>query len=151
MKKLTNKKGFTLIEMLVVIAIIAVLVAIIIPVVSSATDKAAAATNAANLRSFKAELTAAYLSHDTDKVTVTKTSTGYNVVLPDNTGIKTPAMKDVGTITKCDAGVGLESTANSGFNVTFDGSAFAVKYQGKTIADFAKIAEEGLPASTNNG
>ena len=54
MKKL-NKKGFTLVEMLVVIAIIAVLVAIIVPIVSSANVKAAAATNAANLRSYLAE------------------------------------------------------------------------------------------------
>jgi len=46
-----NKKGFTLIEMLVVIAIIAVLVSVIIPTVTSATDKAAAAADAANLRS----------------------------------------------------------------------------------------------------
>ena len=45
-----NRKGFTLIEMLVVIAIIAVLVAIIIPTVTSATTKANAATDAANLR-----------------------------------------------------------------------------------------------------
>ena len=50
-----NKKGFTLIEMLVVIAIIAILVAIIVPLVSTATTKAAAATNAANLRSYLAE------------------------------------------------------------------------------------------------
>ena len=45
-----NRKGFTLIEMLVVIAIIAILVAIIIPTVSSAIAKAKAATDAANLR-----------------------------------------------------------------------------------------------------
>ena len=63
MKKL-NKKGFTLIEMLVVIAIIAVLVAIIIPTVTSATTKAAAATDAANLRSIKAEVTTMYLADD---------------------------------------------------------------------------------------
>lgn len=49
-----NKKGFTLIEMLVVIAIIAVLVSIIIPIVGNSTTKAAAATDAANLRSAKA-------------------------------------------------------------------------------------------------
>ena len=46
-----NKKGFTLIEMLVVIAIIAVLISIVIPTVSSVTTKAEAATDAANLRS----------------------------------------------------------------------------------------------------
>lgn len=46
-----DKKGFTLIEMLAVIAIIAVLVAVVIPVVGSATVKARAAADAANLRS----------------------------------------------------------------------------------------------------
>lgn len=45
-----NRKGFTLIEMLVVIAVVSVLVAIIIPTVSNATMKARAATDAANLR-----------------------------------------------------------------------------------------------------
>ena len=46
-----NKKGFTLIEMMVVIAIIAVLVSIMIPTVTSATTKAEAAADASNLRS----------------------------------------------------------------------------------------------------
>lgn len=50
-----NKKGFTLIEMLVVIAIIAVLVAIVVPTVTSSTAKAKAAADAANLRSAMAE------------------------------------------------------------------------------------------------
>lgn len=67
MNALRNKKGFTLIEMLVVIAIIAVLVAIVIPVVGNSTDKAAAATNAANLRSIKAEITTAMLTGDETK------------------------------------------------------------------------------------
>lgn len=57
-----NKKGFTLIEMLVVIAIIAVLVAIIIPTVSNATTKAKAATDAANLRAALAEASIDYLT-----------------------------------------------------------------------------------------
>lgn len=54
MKKM-NKKGFTLIEMLVVIAIIAILVAIVIPVVSNATEKAKQATDLANIRSLVAQ------------------------------------------------------------------------------------------------
>ena len=45
-----TKKGFTLIEMLVVIAIVSILVAIVIPGVSNASKRARAATDAANLR-----------------------------------------------------------------------------------------------------
>lgn len=56
-----SKKGFTLIEMLVVIAIIAVLVSVIIPTVVSATDKAEAAADAANLRSTLGALNAEIL------------------------------------------------------------------------------------------
>jgi len=64
MKKLTSKKGFTLIEMLVVISIIAILVAIIVPTVSTATAKAKFATDAANLRSAVAECEVKALEKD---------------------------------------------------------------------------------------
>lgn len=60
-----NKKGFTLIEMLVVIAIIAVLVSIIVPVVGNSTTKAKAATDAANLRSFAASIAIDYMDNNT--------------------------------------------------------------------------------------
>ena len=61
MKKM-NKKGFTLIEMLVVIAIIAVLVSIVVPVVGNSTEKAAQAKDAANIRAACAELSIALLT-----------------------------------------------------------------------------------------
>lgn len=60
-----NKKGFTLIEMLVVIAIIAILVAIIVPTVMRANTKAKAASDAANLRTVISEATINILSDDT--------------------------------------------------------------------------------------
>ncbi len=66
MKKRLNKKGFTLIEMLVVIAIIAVLVAIIIPVVVSSTDKAEAAVDAANLRSVLGQANSLLMTKNAD-------------------------------------------------------------------------------------
>lgn len=68
-----NKKGFTLIEMLVVIAIIAILVAIIIPVVSAATERAAESRDAANIRAAIAEVSAEGLAENADKTSDTIT------------------------------------------------------------------------------
>ena len=49
--KARDKKGFTLMEMLIVVAIIAVLIAIAIPTFSSQLNKANIATDQANVRS----------------------------------------------------------------------------------------------------
>lgn len=58
--KLNKQGGFTLIEMLIVVAIIAILVAVSIPLVNSALERAREATDAANERSFKAVLVISY-------------------------------------------------------------------------------------------
>lgn len=50
-----NKKGFTLAELLIVVAIIAVLVAIAIPIFTSQLEKSRQAADAANIRSAYAE------------------------------------------------------------------------------------------------
>lgn len=50
LKKFTNKKGFTLMEMLIVVAIIAILVAIAIPTFTSTMKKAKAGVDLANIR-----------------------------------------------------------------------------------------------------
>ena len=60
MKK--NNKGFTLAELLIVVAIIAVLVAIAIPVFTSQLEKSREATDLANIRSAYAEVVANSLS-----------------------------------------------------------------------------------------
>lgn len=77
MKKIrTNKKGFTLAELLIVVAIIGVLVAISIPIFTSQLEKAREATDLANIRSAYAEVTADYLtSSKTQSKTVTKVQT----------------------------------------------------------------------------
>ena len=50
LKKFTNKKGFTLMEMLIVVAIIAILVAIAIPTFKGQLDKSRQAADLANIR-----------------------------------------------------------------------------------------------------
>lgn len=68
-EKLHSNKGFTLIEMLMVVAIIAILIAVSIPVVNQVLERAREATDAANERSFKAELLVCYLSGMVDDST----------------------------------------------------------------------------------
>ena len=70
MKKLKNSKGFTLMEMLIVVAIIAVLIAIAIPTFTNQLEKAREATDLANLRSAYAQVMAAALTNSDDDTTI---------------------------------------------------------------------------------
>lgn len=64
MKTLRNKKGFTLAELLIVVAIIAVLVAIAIPVFTTRLEQSRETTDIANLRSAYAAAQVGALSGD---------------------------------------------------------------------------------------
>ena len=71
-KKKANKKGFTIMEMLIVVAIIAVLAAIAIPTFNGALTKSKEAADVANIRAAYAEAQVAIL---TDDKTVEKVKT----------------------------------------------------------------------------
>lgn len=79
----TEREGFTLAELLIVVAIIAVLVAIAIPVFSAQLEKSREATDAANIRAAYAEaMTAALQSNDgtgsATSVEMTQTKAGWD-------------------------------------------------------------------------
>ena len=70
-RTMKNKRGFTLMEMLIVVAVIAILVAVAIPVYNAQMHKARVAADWANLRAYYAELQLDYL-----------TSGAYNAEVP---------------------------------------------------------------------
>ena len=59
-----NEKGFTLAELLIVVAIIGVLVAISLPIFTTQLEKAREATDLANIRSAYAEVSANVLTEE---------------------------------------------------------------------------------------
>ena len=63
-RQIKDKKGFTLMEMLIVVAIIAVLVAIAIPTVTGQLHNAKVAADWANVRAYYAEIQADYIAND---------------------------------------------------------------------------------------
>ena len=86
-RTMKNKKGFTLMEMLIVVAIIAVLVAIAIPVFNGALTKSKEAADVANIRAAYAEWQVKMLTENeavpTDKTALmtsdgTETKLNYN-------------------------------------------------------------------------
>ena len=90
MKKFKNNKGFTLMEMLIVVAIIAILVAIAIPSMTTQLEKAREAADIANIRSTYSEAMVKYLEGDsletdgsavaTSTAKMTQTATGWKYV-----------------------------------------------------------------------
>ena len=72
-KKLSKKKGFTLMEMMIVVAIVAIMIAIIVPTFKSALNSAKPAADEANLRAYYAEVMADHLLNKTALPTGKKT------------------------------------------------------------------------------
>ena len=124
-------KGFTLMEMLIVVAIIAVLVAIAIPVFSAQLNNAKVAADAANIRGGYAAATADvagnkdaasgdtyYLKSDG---TVTQTQSEGDFKTQGTTGTDASDAQDV-------AGQDLTWNADQSVTYTYDGSSIKITF-----------------------
>ena len=140
-----NKKGFTLIEMLVVIAIIAVLVSIIIPTVANSTKKASAAADAANLRSVLAEVTTGYLTGNKTTANNATTISTANVTITLGTTGKPTSIAVNSTAPKSKS-LSTDTYITVIYRADTDG--FEVNFGGYGIADFATVAEDGTDLPT---
>ena len=75
-----NKKGFTLMEMLIVVAIIAILIAIMIPTFNSQLEKSREAADGANIRAAYAQVMVEYLDENkaaSETVSLQQTTKGW--------------------------------------------------------------------------
>lgn len=68
-KQVKNNKGFTLAELLIVVAIIAILVAVSVPVFTGKLNESREATDKANMRAAKAAAVTGFLSEEIESTT----------------------------------------------------------------------------------
>lgn len=136
-----NKKGFTLAELLIVVAIIAVLVAISIPIFTSQLEKSRESTDLANIRAAYAECSAEALTADTavnyavqKSVSIKQTTSGWVTSFTDVAGIAKASVPDVKTTDTiyvtvyCDGSAPtLTKSATEGVKAAPSGSTATVK------------------------
>lgn len=93
-----HSDGFTLMEMLIVVAIIAILITIAIPTFTKQLEKSRETVDAANIRSYYAELMAAAISDDSSSPLCKREGAGWKTDLIDlkqkKSGWETPSIKE---------------------------------------------------------
>ena len=127
MKKIKNSKGFTLMEMLIVVAIIAVLIAIAVPTFSASLNKARVATDEANIRSGYASLVAELLTKDKF----------------DDDSVTYYLKKDGSVAAAITAADGYATLGKATEDVTISGVKVTKWEKGKAVKYTATIADDG--------
>lgn len=108
MFKKLNKKGFTLAELLIVVAIIGVLVAVSIPIFTAQLKKAKLATNQANARAAYAEVAANML--DQGETNAKATYSVGTAQLKSNVTAQSTSVKANGPIQSWSVGTNLSTS-----------------------------------------
>ena len=129
MKEKQNKKGFTLAELLIVVAIIGVLVAISIPIFTSQLEKSREAVDLANLRS--AYAAGCYKLMDADFDSKSKDQT----YIYDPTAGKLLTIPEANNVTNSDALLCGKGTSTVGS----EDNTQSITWNGTEYTDYKKI------------
>ena len=133
MKK-NNKKGFTLAELLIVVAIIAVLTAIAIPVFTTQLEKSREATDMSNIRAAYAEVMANYLANGA------------------HTGSKGTESATEATVTARQTKDGWQNPENGTLQARVNGTEYPVPFSAKTSGNSWTVEiDEGTSALVKVG
>lgn len=122
-----GKKGFTLMEMLIVIAIIAILIAIAIPLFTQQLNAAKAATDESNARALYAQLQADYMLGTPGTLSgTTISSNGTTTYTAADNTVTTYQWSDLasGTITQGAAASGTTAATTPSVSVTSNGTTY---------------------------
>ncbi|MCR5616316.1 MAG: prepilin-type N-terminal cleavage/methylation domain-containing protein [Saccharofermentans sp.] len=123
MKKIrTSKKGFTLAELLIVVAIIGVLVGISIPIFSAQLRKSKVATNQANARAAKAAAVAQFLDDEKTATTYYEYDVETGVATEKTAAVTTTDADDPKDNVADKIGVTVTVDANGNTSVDYSGS-----------------------------
>ena len=96
MEKKMNNKGFSLVELIVVIAIMAVLVGVLAPQFIKYVEKSRQSTDIQNVDTIKSVIESYYSDKDNAPTTVTVTINGTNTTASDGTNSVDPGLSDAG-------------------------------------------------------
>lgn len=154
-KMMKNRKGFTLMEMLIVVAIIAILVIIAIPTFNSALAKARAATDVANIRSGYAAAQVAAMTDGYDSTANSTKNTYY--LLKDGSVSNDPnaankyttqgTSKGAAANTEIGGRFSVDNTATTGGAAATDGKLSWDK--GATVTyTVGEVGDDGVPTVT---
>ena len=142
-EKFQNKKGFTLVEMLIVVAIIAILIAIAIPIIATTLEKAREAVDDGNWRSAISLGNAYYLTESNATLRADfKTGTWRYFAINENKEGYIMAKDQVAT-----KGYG-EGTAIGDVKVDLTGYVLAVYIKNPANDDSPAVQAVWVPAST---
>lgn len=148
-----NKKGFTLVELIVVLVIIAILAAVLVPTVSGYIGRAKKTSAQASLKSVvtAAQSAGTDLIGQYDSVTTAKATSGFNfaTLMSDNSGDKN-ITKGVGIIVLDDAtGTVVYATFSDGtYYATYTAGTYATG-KGKKVSELKTNGHTAETGSTD--